>query len=365
MKSPIDPQLLGACPLFAGHGLEELVDIAQYMRPVEAEAGSRLFTQGDPAEGLYVVERGKVRIVSRLPGDKAVELVQIGPGELFGEVALVIHGRHSTTAEVIEPFKGCFFSRLHFEMLRSDLRPSAFRTMNAITETICARIRGQVDEVRESLPKRGKAARAERFSPRASARQPRSAVGRSAHRPSTPAGRAGAGDLAAGSSRQRSELFDPDRLRRLPLFQPYSETELKALVEPLRSRHLARGARLIAPGDPPGRCILVVRGALRLSVQQGAAQEQVAILGPSQMTGQLALMDGRAEPLLCEAREAADVLEMSRSRFQTIRAAADPLAFGFFESVNRSLVALLRKNNRLLSLLAVQGRLPQRVRQST
>jgi CRP/FNR family transcriptional regulator, cyclic AMP receptor protein len=354
MKSPIDPRLLGECPLFSGHGLDELADIAQYMRPVEAEVGSRLFTQGDPAEGLYVVERGKVRIVSRLPGDTVVELGQIEPGELFGEVALVMHSRHSTTAEVIEPFKGCFFSRMHFEMLRSDLRPSAFRTMNAITETICARIRGQIDEFRESLPKRGKAPRAALLAPRASARQPRSAAGRSANGPSALTGTGKAGDL-----------FNPDKLRRLPLFQPYSEADLTALVGPLRSRHLPRGARLIAPGDPPSRCILVVRGALRLSVQRGAAQEQVAILGPSQMAGQLALMDGRPQPLLCEAREAADVLEMSRSRFQTIRAAADPLAFAFFEGVNRSLVALLRKNNRLLSLLAVQGRLPQRVRQST
>ena len=346
MKSPIDPRVLGACPLFSGHGLEELADIAQYMRPVQARAGSRLFSQGDPAEGLYVVERGKVRIVGRLPGDTLVELGQIGPGELFGEVSLVIHSRHSTTAEVIEPFKGCFFSRMHFDMLRSDLRPSAFRTMNAITETLCGRIRGQVDEIRESLPARGKTARAAALGPRAGGGQ-RSSGG------------------AGGSSPRGSELFAPDKLRRLPLFQPFAEDELAALAGSLRSRRLPRGARLLVPGDPPGRCVLVVRGALRLSVQRGRALQQVAILGPSGMAGELALMDGRAQPLLCEVREAAAVLEMSRARFLALRASADPLAFEFFESVNRSLVALLRGNNRLLSLLAVQGRLPQRVRQST
>ncbi|MFI5401123.1 MAG: cyclic nucleotide-binding domain-containing protein, partial [SAR324 cluster bacterium] len=253
MNSPVDPRLLGACPLFSGHGAEELADIVQYMRPVQAKAGSRLFSQGDPAEGLYLVERGRVRIVARLPGDTLVELGQIGPGELFGEVALVIHSRHSTTAEVVEPFRGCFFSRMHFEMLRSDLRPSAFRTMNAITETICARIRGQIDEMRESLPKGSKTARA---------------AGRSARGPSAQGGRGRGADSPTGSSHERSELFDPDKLSRLPLFQPYAEADLAALVGPLRSRRLPRGARLIAPGDPPGRCILVVRGALRLSVQR-------------------------------------------------------------------------------------------------
>ena len=335
----IDPESLRQCGLFAGHGAEELADICQYMRPVRAKVGSRLFTQGEPADGLYVVKEGQVRIVSRLPGDRLVELGRIGPGELFGEVALVIHSQHSTTAEVTKSFSGCFFSRMHFDMLRSDMRPSAFRTMNAITETVCGRIRGQVDEIRASLPPGRRAPRTPRQAP---------------HRPPARA--------APGKS---GDLFGLEQLRRLPLFQPYTEAELRALVGRLRTRHLPRGAALIAPGDPPGRCLLVVRGALRLGVQRGAAHEQAGILGPSQMAGQLALMDGRPEPLLCEARETADVLELSRAQFEALRAAADPLAFKFFESVNQSLVALLRRNNRLLSLLAVQGRLPQRARQST
>jgi CRP-like cAMP-binding protein len=335
----IDPRVLRQCGLFAGHGDEELADICQYMRPLHAKAGARLFTQGEAAEGLYVVQEGQVRIVSRLPGDRMVELGRIGPGELFGEVALVIHSQHSTTAEVTRAFKGCFFSRAHFDMLRSDLRPSAFRTMNAITETVCGRIRAQIAELRESLPPGRAPAPARRP---ASRRPPERA----------PDGQAG-------------DVFAPEQLRRLPLFGAYTAAELRALVEPLRARHLPRGETLIAPGAKPRRCLLVVRGALRLGVQRGAAGEQAGILGPSQMAGQLALMDGKPEPLLCETRETADVLELSGARFRALRAAADPLAFKFFETVNQSLVTQLRRNNRLLALLAVQGRLTHRARQST
>jgi CRP-like cAMP-binding protein len=335
MTDSVSPDLLGQCPLFAGHAAEELADIAQYMRPIQAAAGTRLFAQGADAEGMYFVEEGRVRIVSRLPGDRVVELGRIGPGELFGEVALVIHSQHSTTAEVVAPFKGCFFSRMHFEMLRNDLRPAAFRTMNAITHTLCGRIRSQIAEIQGSLSRRPESARA--------------------------AGRARNGRARSGHDLR----LDPTLLRALPLFQPYGERELKAFLAPLKPRSLPRGAVLYRPGDAPRRCFLVVRGALRLSVTRGGAAEQLAVLGPGQLAGDLALMDGLPQAALCDVREDATVLEMPRARFDALRAGGDPLAFKFFESVNRSLVGKLRRNNRTLALLAVQGRTRSAPRQGT
>ncbi len=343
MRTPIDPALLGQCPLFAGHGAEDLADIAQYMRPIHAAAGTRLFSQGESAEGMYLVEEGSVRIVSRLPGDRVVELGRVGPGELFGEVALVIHSQHSTTAEVVAPLKGCFFSRMHFEMLRNDLRPSAFRTMNAITHTLCGRIRSQIAEIRNSLPRHAPASRRAARSGNGSAR----------------------GRHAPPLDPPLDPRLDPAVLRQLPLFQPYRGRELKAFLAPLQLRRLPRGAVLFAPGDAPRRCILVVRGALRLSVTRGRAAEQLMVLGPSQIAGDLALMDGLPQAALCEVREDATVLEMRRARFEALRAGGDPLAFAFFESVNRSLVGKLRRNNRTLALLAVQGRTRSGHRQGT
>jgi hypothetical protein len=76
-------------------------------------------------------------------------------------------------------------------------------------------------------------------------------------------------------------------------------------------------------------------------------------------------MDGLPQAALCEVREDATVLEMRRARFEALRAGGDPLAFAFFESVNRSLVGKLRRNNRTLALLAVQGRTRSGHRQGT
>jgi CRP/FNR family transcriptional regulator, cyclic AMP receptor protein len=335
----VDAALLRQCALFAQHLPDELSDIAQYLVPLRATAGTRLFTQGNPAEGLYVVERGSIRIVARLPGDKVVELGRIGPGEMFGEVSLVIQSPHSTSAEVLENFRGFLFTRRHFEMLRADLRPSAFRTMNALTETICKRIRGQIVEIQQCAP--------------------------ATHRPVRGTGLASKGRRSAGAQPAPQDLFSPQSLSRLPLFQPYADREIDALLAAVRPRILPRGTPLFAAGDLAQRCFLIVRGAVRHSVMRKKGPEQLAILGPSQMAGVLSMMDGLANPDACETREDTHLLEMNRQAFQRFRAAADPMAFKFFESVNRSLVSLLRKNNRYLSLLAVQGRLPSHHRQST
>jgi CRP-like cAMP-binding protein len=148
----------------------------------------------------------------------------------------------------------------------------------------------------------------------------------------------------------------PELLRQLPLFQPFSDRELKGFLAPLELRHLPRGTLLHPPGEEPRSCMLVVRGALRLSVTRGGAEEQLLVLGPAQMEGDLALMDGLPQAARCEVREDATLLEMTRPRFEALRQGGDPVAFKFFDSVNRSLVGMMRRNNRTLALLAVQGR---------
>jgi CRP/FNR family transcriptional regulator, cyclic AMP receptor protein len=293
---------------------------------------------------MYLIESGRVRIVARLPGDRVVELGRVGPGEMFGEVALVIHSQHSTSAEAIEPVRGRFLSRLNFEMLRNDQRPSAFRTMNAITDAVCGRIRKQIAEMRAALT-------ADTLLLPESA-QPHGTRSKSVA-------------PSAIQSTRRIQDLDLDLLRQLPLFAPYNDRELKTFLAPLKLRHVRRGTRLFAPGDAPRGCLLIVRGALRTSVTRGKAVDQLAILGPASLEGDLALMDGLPQAALCEVREDATLLEMDRRRFQGLREGGNPLAFKFFESVNRSLVGKLRKHNRHLALLAVQGRIQPGVRQKT
>jgi len=63
--------------------------------------GSLLFIEGEAGTEMYIVRSGKVRIF-RQEGDTTLELAQLGPGCVLGELSLLDHLPHAFTAQVIE-----------------------------------------------------------------------------------------------------------------------------------------------------------------------------------------------------------------------------------------------------------------------
>jgi CRP-like cAMP-binding protein len=61
-------------------------------------AGSPVFEQGSPADGLYIVVSGSVRVL----GDGGAELSVLGPGDFFGEVSLLDGSPHGQTIVAVE-----------------------------------------------------------------------------------------------------------------------------------------------------------------------------------------------------------------------------------------------------------------------
>jgi MFS family permease len=64
---------------------------------VELPSDARLFAAGDPGDRFYVIERGRVRV---LDGDRLVRTM--GPGEGFGEIALLRDVARTMTVEAEE-----------------------------------------------------------------------------------------------------------------------------------------------------------------------------------------------------------------------------------------------------------------------
>jgi CRP-like cAMP-binding protein len=78
-----------------------------------------LFHEGDPGDQLYALEKGRVAIrVTTLLGDVAT-LTLLGPGDTFGEQALLDRGsRRTATAIALEPVEVRTLHRDRFEELR-------------------------------------------------------------------------------------------------------------------------------------------------------------------------------------------------------------------------------------------------------
>jgi CRP-like cAMP-binding protein len=86
--------------------LEQIISIG-YQRTFDA--GATIISAGEPSDDMYVVERGMVEVlvaggaVPDIPGPpELTPLVQLGQGQVFGEMALVDQGVRSATIRSVE-----------------------------------------------------------------------------------------------------------------------------------------------------------------------------------------------------------------------------------------------------------------------
>src|SRR5688572_11566253 len=76
-----------------------LLELAAAGERTQAPVGAVLFEQGGEADRLYVVLAGQVHIMRRLADrHEPLTLSEVGPGEFFGEVALLDGGVRSASA---------------------------------------------------------------------------------------------------------------------------------------------------------------------------------------------------------------------------------------------------------------------------
>ena len=65
-------------------------------------AGSEIFREGDPADGVYIVKSGRVALAGTVGPMQRRVLMEIGPGEIFGETAVLEMRPRSTYAIALE-----------------------------------------------------------------------------------------------------------------------------------------------------------------------------------------------------------------------------------------------------------------------
>jgi CRP-like cAMP-binding protein len=80
--------VLGSVSILAGLPEEELESLTAALQPREVKAGEVVFREGDPGDAMYVIVSGQARAVSDAATEKVI-FAHLGPGEFFGEMALM------------------------------------------------------------------------------------------------------------------------------------------------------------------------------------------------------------------------------------------------------------------------------------
>ena len=89
----------------------ELAVLKQGTRKLTFAPRQIIFREGDPGDGIYVVDRGMVEISAVIGGEERRVLSHLGPGEFFGEMAVVDSKPRSATAIAEAPTVLSFIPR--------------------------------------------------------------------------------------------------------------------------------------------------------------------------------------------------------------------------------------------------------------
>ena len=102
-------ELLKSVALFADLGEDELERFSHVAVPRSYPAGTRVFHEGDSSDACYIVRDGSFRITREHSDGRAITLATLGPGEIFGELAMLDGDKRSASAEAGCP---CFLFEL-------------------------------------------------------------------------------------------------------------------------------------------------------------------------------------------------------------------------------------------------------------
>lgn len=94
---------LKTVPFFSSLSREEMNSLAERLIIRRFNPNQVIFHLGDPGGLLYILTSGKVKISRATPDGQEALLAILGPGDFFGELALLDDAPRSATAEAIEP----------------------------------------------------------------------------------------------------------------------------------------------------------------------------------------------------------------------------------------------------------------------
>ena len=102
---------LESITLFRGLDPGELSALRLIARETHFPAQNDVFHEGDPGNGVYFVKDGRVAISCLVGGNTRRVISQLGPGEIFGEMAVIEDRPRSATATAVEDTDVFFLPR--------------------------------------------------------------------------------------------------------------------------------------------------------------------------------------------------------------------------------------------------------------
>lgn len=129
-------QALQVVPFFADLPEDHAEELGKSLVPRRFTLGQVIFHLGDPGGLLYLIVRGKVKISHTTPEGHEVVLAILGPGDFFGELALLDDAPRSATALALETTETWTLHREEFMRYLTDNPEFALHVLKTLARHI-------------------------------------------------------------------------------------------------------------------------------------------------------------------------------------------------------------------------------------
>lgn len=100
------------------------------------EKGRVFYTPDESGEVLFLLKRGRVQLYRISPEGKKLVIATLGPGSIFGEMALLGQGMYNTFAEALEDCTLCVMSRYDLERVLLNKPRVGLRILEALGQRL-------------------------------------------------------------------------------------------------------------------------------------------------------------------------------------------------------------------------------------
>lgn len=145
MADPVEQ--LRNVELFAGLKPEALSLISKVATEETHAVGTKIFQHGDAGDKLYLILEGKVRISREVPGMGEEALAVLGPGQVFGEMALLDESPRSADARVHERCRVLTIPKDGFDDLLFMHKDLAYEVLWSMVRMLVRRLRETTDKL--------------------------------------------------------------------------------------------------------------------------------------------------------------------------------------------------------------------------
>jgi CRP-like cAMP-binding protein len=128
--------VLSNIPFFSGLEQHDLAELETYLERRHYGKGDVIFHKDDEGSILYIITKGKVKVVLPSPEGEEIILTILTTGEIIGELSFIDGRNRSATVEVLEDTEVLYLRRkdfLHFLSTRFDV---VLRVLGILTQRL-------------------------------------------------------------------------------------------------------------------------------------------------------------------------------------------------------------------------------------